>query len=205
MKTTRQLLRPSNFITLIVLFVLCFSFGNAQVLEEDQTNLNKPEIKLLPDILWAVKAYLPEAKLIKIKAIDKDGKMYNVKAIQHFNDSSILNIKAIVNNEYLPIKLIVKEDDIYYPLKAVTNNGILMDVKAVTEDGTLLPVKGIGQYDNVVLIRAIGKDNSFYSVFAISPEGKVNDVKGVKMLESNEETIINGISIFAHVKALRQE
>ena len=59
----------------------------------------------------------------------------------------------------------------------------LLDIKAINEAGKLLPVKGVGKSGNIVHIRAIGKDDSFYTVFAISPEGQVNDVKGIKINE----------------------
>jgi len=204
MKAIKQSLRPASFINFIALFLIGFFMGNAQVLDKDRIGSDKPETILEPDILWDVKAYLPEAKLIKIKAIDKDGKMYPVKAIQSFDDTSILDIKAIINGKYLPIKLIVKDDDVYYPLKAIAKDGTLIDVKAVTEEGEILPVKGVGKSGTIVHVRAIGKDSSFYNIFAISPEGKVNDIKGIKMLKTNVETIINGVSVFAHVKALGQ-
>jgi hypothetical protein len=204
MKAIKQALKPSNFINLFVLLLIGFFSGNAQVLDIDPSDSNKPETVLTPDILWDVKAYLPAARLIKIKAIDKDGKIYDIKAIQSFDDTSILDVKAIYNGVYLPVKLIVKDDDFYYPLKAITNNGTLLDVKAITETGELLPVKGVGKSGTIVYIRAIGKDSSFYNIFAISPEGQINDVKGVKMLKTTVETIINGVSVFAHVKALRQ-
>ena len=204
MKILKQQLKPSNFISLFIL-LLAFSFGNAQVVnKEDFTDPNKPETELSPDILWDIKAYLPNAKLIKIKAIDEEGNMYDVKAIQSFYDTSILDVKAIVNGEYLPIKLIVKEDDMYYPLKAITSDGTLLDIKAITDTGEILPVKGVGINGAIVHIRAIGDDSTFYKVFAISPEGHVNDVKGIKMLQTTVETDINGVAIFAHVKALRQ-
>lgn len=204
MKALKLALRPSNFINLFTLFLIGVFLGNAQVLDIEKTDSNKPETELVPDILWDVKAYLPEAKLIMIKAIDKDGKIHPVKAIQSFDDTSMLDIKAIVKGKYLPIKLIVKDDDVYYPLKAITKDGILVDVKAITEAGDILDVKGVGKSGTIVHIRAIGKDSSFYNIFAISPEGQVNDVKGIKMLRTTVETIINGVSVFAHVKALRQ-
>lgn len=200
----KQLRKPSNFINLFLLFFLGFTFGNAQILDTNATNTNKPETEVVQDILWDVKAYLPEAKLIKIKAIDKDGNMYPVKAIQSFDETSILDIKAIVNGEYLPLKLIVKEDDEFHPLKAITKDGVLLDIKAITDTGELLPVKGVSRYGMIVQIKAISKDASFYNVFAISPEGQVNDVKGIKMLNTTVETNIKGIPVYAHVKALRQ-
>ena len=54
-------------------------------------------------------------------------------------------------------------------------------------------------------IRAIKEDAIFYNIIAESPKGKVNNVKGIKMGDSAVEATINCISIFAHVKALRQD
>ena len=204
MKTLKQLLKPSSHVTLFMIFLLGCAYGNSQIINGEPVNSNKPETQLPPEILWDVKAYHPEAKLLKIKAIDKEGNFYDVKAIQSFDDISILDVKAIVNNEYLPVKLIVKENEAYYPLKAITSDGILLDIKAITNTGELLPVKGIGTSGIIIRIRAIGDNDTFYNVFAISPDGHVNDVKGLKMLKTNVETVINEISIYAHVKALRQ-
>ncbi len=125
MKTLKQSLKPAKFISLFLIFLLGLSFGNAQVMNKDKTDPNKPETELQPEVLWDVKAYLPEAKLIKIKAIDKDGNIYDVKAIQSFDDTNMLDVKAIVNEERLPIKLIVKDNDVYYPLKAIGMDTIL--------------------------------------------------------------------------------
>jgi hypothetical protein len=127
-------------MTFFVLFILGFSYVDAQVRDTNQTDPNKLEIILPSDILRDVKIYLPDAKLIKIEALDKDSHVYNAKAIQSFDDTSILDGKAIVNGEYLPIKLIVKDDNFYYPLKAITKDVIFLDIKAIEEGGELLPV-----------------------------------------------------------------
>ena len=41
-----------------------------------------------------------------------------------------------------------------------------------------------------------------YGVKAISPEGKLHDVKGVKMVKESQEGVVNGVPIKAHIKAL---
>lgn len=212
MRTSIHFRNPLSFTSLFVFLMFAFSFGNAQELDLDldEKENNKPETQLpadIPDILWDIKAYIPGSKLIKVKAIDKKGKIYPVKAIQSFDDISMLNVKAIVNGDFLPIKLIVKDSvEKYYPLKAITIDGTLLDIKAISDDGEILPVKGISRSGNIINIRAISNDvlAQSFNVFAISPDGLVNDVKGVKMLQTEEETIINGVRVFAHVKALRQ-
>ncbi|MGB5417233.1 DUF7486 family protein [Algibacter sp.] len=204
MKTQKQFTSPSYFINLILIFILSMSFANAQDVDTNRPDSHKPETEMMPAIYWDVKAYLPDARLIKVKAIDKDGNMHNVKAIQNFYDTSILDVKAIVDGEHLPVKLIVDETEIYFPLKAISNDGTLFDIMAITEENDQMPIKGIGKSGNIVYIKVIDKDNSFYKVFAISPKGIINDIKGIKLLDTKEETTINDVSIYAHVKALKQ-
>lgn len=206
MKTLKKQLKTSNLISLFVLFLLAFSFGNAQI--EDKANFtdpNKPETELAPEIYWDVKAYIPQALLLRVKGVDKNGNLYDVKAIQSSDDTSVLDVKVLINGEKLPIKLIVKGDDVYYPLKGIFADGTLLDIKAINDDGKIIDVKGVAKSGNVVHIRAVTEDSEFYNIIAISPEGKVNTIKGIKMSKNEVEATINGVEIFAHVKSLKQE
>jgi hypothetical protein len=203
MRTIKQVLQASNIIGL-TLFLFAFSYTNAQVLTNNKSDLNKPETQIQQDVLWSVKAYRPDDNLLKIKAIDKDGNIYDVKAIQDSPDTKMINVKALVNGKVLPIKLIAKSNEMYYPAKAINEKGELLDIKAITDEGTYLDVKGIRKTGNIIHMRAITSDSDFYNIVAMSPEGKVNTVKGVKMVDSDEEAVINGISIFAHLKAISQ-
>ena len=51
---------------------------------------------------------------------------------------------------------------------------------------------------------AFTKEDNVFNVVAISPFGEVNSVVGIKMLDTVEEAVINGVSIFAHLKAIKQ-
>ncbi|MEP7322697.1 MAG: hypothetical protein ABI761_12295, partial [Saprospiraceae bacterium] len=62
--------------------------------------------------------------------------------------------------------------------------------------------KGIHPGGSIIQIKAIGKDGTFYGVKAISPKGNLHDVKGVKFSENSVEMILNGVEVFAHIKAL---
>ena len=46
MKTLKQSLKPAKFISLFLIFLLGFSFGNAQVTDNDKTDPNKPENRI---------------------------------------------------------------------------------------------------------------------------------------------------------------
>lgn len=204
MKRLKPLQKASNFISLFIIVILSISCGNAQELNMDKTNTHKPETELPPDVLWDIKAYMPEAKLIKVKAIDKEGKLHDVKALQSFGDTSILDVKCLYNDEVLPVKLILGADENNYALKAIKNDGTLLSIVAITDEGKQFQIKGIKRIGNIVNIRVLGIDGAYYKIFAISPDGLVNDVKGIKMLKIEEETVVNGISVYAHVKALTQ-
>ncbi len=174
----------------------------SQVVDKD--NLDKTETTTPDEIYWDVKAYSRTWGLLDVKAIDKEGHIYDIKAIQDSDDTSILNVKALVNGEHLPVKLIVKNSDALYPLKAIANDGSILDVKALDPDGEIIDVKGISKSGNIVHIRAIRPQNIMYNIIAVSPDGNVNSVKGVKLNDEEVETVINGVKVFAHVKALTQ-
>ena len=174
--------------------LLFFSLTNIQSQDREKENV----------ILWHIKAVLPNAKLLDVKAIDKEGIYYDVKAIQDSHDISLLSVKALVNEQTIPIKMIVKENDQYYPVKAIANDGTILDVKAIGEEGEILDVKGVSRMGSIIEVRAIDKDQNQYNVISISPVEGVNHVKGLKMFNEEVEAVIHGIKIFAHVKSLRQ-
>ncbi|MEZ2414304.1 hypothetical protein ACA086_05015 [Muriicola sp. E247] len=200
---TSILLRPCNSIIGFFIILLSIAPGFAQDSEKQSAELNQKASELPFDIYWEVKAYKIFNKLLEIKAIDKDGKMHEVKAIQNSEDVSILDVKAFVGDQRLPIKMIIKNNERYYPVKAIDENGNLIDIKAITPQGKILPVKGVSKTGNVVHIRAIDEDQTFYNIIAMSPDGEFNHVKGIKMLDNPVETIINGVAIYAHVKSIK--
>ncbi len=193
------------FSQLIVayLFVVPLFSLTAQVPDKDQESLIKPEVEISSNIFWQVKAYHPDAKLLRVKAFDSEGNIYDVKAIQGSENTSILNVKALVDGKYLPIKLIMVENDRYHPLKAITEEGMIMDVRAITDEGHKLPIKGVSKTGNIIHLRAIDDGLEYYNIISISPFGEVNQVKGLKMVDTDVESIINGVKIYAHVKAIK--
>ena len=204
MKTNDRILIPYKILSLVVLLVLTCASGYAQIDVEKRSKLIKPEVEITDEILWHVKAFRPEAQLLNVKAIGKDGTLYDVKAIQTSESTSILNIKALVNGKQLPIKILLKENAEFYPVKAIREDGSLMNIQAFNDDGSILDVKGVSQSGNVINLMAITADSKSYNIISISPFGEVNTVKGVKMTDSPVEAVINGVSIFAHVKAIKQ-
>ena len=57
--------------------------------------------------------------------------MHNVKAIQYSEDTSLLDVKLIMDGQRLPIKLIDMEGEAFHPLKGIDKDGNLIDIKAV--------------------------------------------------------------------------
>jgi hypothetical protein len=89
-------------------------------------------------------------------------------------------------------------------VKAIRKDGSLLNIKAINEDGSIIDVKGVSQSGNVIDLMAITADSKTYNLISISPFSEVNAVKGVKMTDSPVEAVVNGVSIFAHVKAIKQ-
>ena len=177
-----------------LLLLVFFIFTNAR--SQDATAENV--------IYWDIKAVFPGDTLLELKAIDKDGNQHDIKAIQDSHDISLLSVKAIVNGETLPIKMIVRRNDPYYPIKAIDYEGKILDVKAIGKNGEIYDVKGTTRMGSIVEVRAIDKDQKQHNVISISPEHRVNHVKGLKMFNEEVEATIRGVKIFAHVKSLRE-
>ncbi|MEM8928647.1 MAG: hypothetical protein AAGC45_10620 [Bacteroidota bacterium] len=175
-------------------FLLLFIFSTAPI----RSQVKEPENL----IFWHIKAVRPEAQLLDIKAIDDRGVQYDVKAIQDSHDISLLSVKALVKGQSIPIKMIVKDEGEYYPIKAIDYEGKILDVKAIDNDGTLLDVKGVSRMGNTIEVRALDKDGAQLDVISISPLKGINHVKGLKMFSEDVEAVVRGHKIFAHVKSL---
>jgi hypothetical protein len=155
--------------------------------------------------IWHVKAIHPEGVLLDVKAIDEDGKIHGIKAIETQGNVHLLDIKALVGDQRLPVKVLPKSaTDQYEPVKAIALDGTIYAIKALTKDGEKLDVKGVKRSGNIVHIKAVAKDGSFYGIKAISPEGRVYDIKGIKMSNEKVEGKANGVDFAAHIKALPQ-
>lgn len=178
--------------------------------KNDNTKINinqeAPEIgsEGFEEVIWHVKAFHPDGKLLDVKAIDAAGHTYDVKSIQNSDQTSILDVKAFVNGRVLPIKMLVSDAE-FLPVKAIDDDGTIIDIKAITPDGEKLDVKGVRKSGNIIHIHAISKDGETYNVEAISPKGWINDVKGVKMLNTPVELTLNGVDVYAHVKSVPQQ
>ena len=151
--------------------------------------------------VWHVKAVHPSGQLLGVKAIDKNGFIYSVKAF-HKGSPYMMDVKATINGKEVPIK-VLKSADKYAPVKAIGMDGTIYDIKAIDLNKKFLDVKGISQSGNVIHIKAIGPDEDFYPIKAISTSGNLLDIKGISF-EDNVEKMFNGVELIGHVKALPQ-
>lgn len=190
MKATTYLAGVYSSILFLTLVIFALTPLHSQINESE--NL----------IFWHIKAVRPEAQLLDVKAIDDDGVQFDVKAIQDSHDISLLSVKAIVKGQTIPIKMIVKDKEEYYPIKAIDYEGKILDVKAVDDNGSLLDVKGVSRMGNTIEVRVIDKDGKLLDVISISPTNGINHIKGLKMFNDDVEAVIQGHKIFAHVKSL---
>ena len=195
---------PLRQVSLVILFVfLTFQTGCTEKITETKEDTATVETEMPAEIIWHIKAIHPEGQTIDVKALDADGNIYDVKAIQDSDQRQLMDIKALIGGEKVPVKILMS-DDRYAPVKAIGEGGTIYEIKALTGDGKKLDVKGVKRVGNIIDIKAINEEGVFYGVKAISPEGILNDVKGVKMMEDRLESTINGVDVEAHIKALPQ-
>jgi len=190
-----------SVVTLFVLLMFTWSCTNSTPKAIPDENVG--EVKEVGDVIWHIKAIHPDGQTIDIKALDEDGNIYDVKAIQDTDQRHLLDIKALINGKELPVKILVSNDQ-YAPVKAIGEGGTIYDIKALTSKGDKLDVKGVNLSGNIIDIKAINKNGDFYGIKAISPEGQLNDVKGIKMSKEKLEAVVNGVEVYANIKALPQ-
>lgn len=155
------------------------------------------------ELIWHVKAMHPEGYTLDVKAFDEEGAYFDVKALEEAEQSYIMDVKAFVKGERLPVKVLVSEEE-YKPLAAIDSEGKTYVLRAITKEGVYLPVKGVRKSGYIVHVKAVNENGDFYGVKAISTEGKLRDVKGVKMYDKRSEVTLNGVQVHAHVVALPQ-
>ena len=197
----KSLKRYTFFLGILLSLVACNNNSTKNKTEPKQDK--KEEVAKQNVLLWQLNVILSDGKKLKVKAIDAEGNMYDVNAIQDSDQDSFLDIEAFVKDKKLPVKILVSKDK-FAPIKAIDKGGISYDIKAVTAEGEKLDIKGIHRYGNLVSIKAITKDGKFLTVKAISPSGELNDVDGIKINHKEKEMTLNGFNVFAHIKAMHE-
>ncbi|WP_242132377.1 DUF7486 family protein [Aestuariivivens marinum] len=169
---------------------------------KDKTNktATKDTVKF-ETIYWNVKAIHPNGQSLDIKMFDNAGESFDIKAIQNSDQDNLLDVKAIVDGEILPVKVLVSKNQ-YTPVVAITDAGSAYKLKAITPEGEEFEIIGVVRFGNVVIIKALTSKGKFYGVKAISPTGQLNDIKGIKINSQDREMTLKGHSIYAHVKAM---
>jgi hypothetical protein len=168
-------------------------------------------VKALPTIevgeienRWDVLAYNDNKESMKLVAINKKGKEYPIQAEMQGKRPYFMNVRGQQSSLYIFIKLIKKDKGTV--LTGIDEYGRLYDVRAKTENGESYEVVGGKTTGNVTPILVLGPNGQEYPVKAISSEGHVFDVKGIKAKEDEVEGMISGLNVwiryFAHVKAL---
>lgn len=206
MKTLAKSFLSGRVVALPLIYSLFLIIGGCGKNAENPqkaTSSDNDSDKLQEESIWHVKAFLPEGKLLDIKALDTAGHIYEVKAIQKDDNFHLMDIKALVGGKKLPVKMLVS-DDLNIPVKAIGEDGTIYDIKALTPEGDKLDVKGTTQNGNIIQIKAISRSGALYGVKALSREGQLYDVKGIKLSNERIEAKINGVDVYAHIKALPQ-
>lgn len=202
MKNSNQLFIRTICYNLFILgFLFLFTACNNSPSKDKTSKTETDEIVKVEDIFWNVKAILPDGQSIDIKGFDNSGKPFDVKAIQNSDQDNLLDVKAIMDGEKLPVKILVSKNQ-FTPVVAISNEGNAYKIKAVTAEGEKLQVIGVTRFDNIVIMKVITKKGKFYGVKAISPTGKLNDIKGIKINTKNREMSLKGLNVHAHVKAM---
>ncbi|MFI1743990.1 DUF7486 family protein [Thalassobellus sediminis] len=184
-------------------FLLLFMACNNSSSKNKTSNTETGDISKFEDVYWNVKAIHPDGHSLDIKVFNNEGKAFDVKAIQNSNQDNFLDVKAFMDGEKLPVKVLVSKNQ-FSPVVAITAKGHPHKIKAITLEGEELDIIGVTRFDNVVIMKALTKKGEFYGVKAISPSGQLNNVKGIKINTKEREMSLKGLDIYAHVIVMHQ-
>ncbi len=125
-----------NLALLSILFLSCVDNST-----KDKNTSKKKETKTESTTTkWALKVIMPDGKSLDVKAVDANGNLFDVNAIQDSDQDSFLNIKAFVQNKKLPVKvLLTKEKN--DPVKAIDKGGLSYSLVAVLPEGEKMKIR----------------------------------------------------------------
>jgi hypothetical protein len=153
---------------------------------------------------WDIKATGNDGFILDVVAINSKGKEYKVKALSAGGSFTLLNVKADIIRDMINVKLTKNDDGIF--LTAIDYFGRLYPVKVKAADGTYLDIRGAENCGKTIDIRANSPSGVEYYINAISPVGDQYDVKGIKIMDEDNEGYLQGhtglVFYYAHVKAL---
>ena len=150
---------------------------------------------------WEVKAMVKSGKTLPINAYLEDGTAVPVFAIYAEGNDHFMDVKAVHNGKKISVKLIAS-NDVFVPVKGITEDGTILNVKAADSGGRILDVKGVSRDGNTLNIAAIGGDDKQYPLMAVSQDGVQRNIKGIKFMEENVEMSFGDIDVIGHVKAI---
>ena len=194
-------MRAACYNLFILGFLLLLTGCNNSASKYKTNKTETEDIVKFNNIYWNVKAIQEDGKSLDIKVFDNQGKPFDVKAIQDSDQDNLLDVKAIVDGQELPVKIIVSKTQ-FTPVVAINSSGNTYKLKAISPEGEQLQVIGVVRFGNIVIMKAVTKKGKFYGVKAISPTGQLNDIKGIKINSQDREMTLKGNSIYAHVKAM---
>ena len=154
MKISNIIISRYNLFFLGFLFLLTSCNNSTSGKKTDKTET--PDIEKFNDIFWNVKAILPDGQSLDVKVFNSAGDAFDIKAIQNSDQDNLLDVKAFVGEEKLPVKILVSKNQ-FTPVVAITNKGNAYKLKAITPEGEELQVIGVARFGNIVIMKAVTK------------------------------------------------
>ncbi|MEI9943033.1 MAG: hypothetical protein WDN26_02320 [Chitinophagaceae bacterium] len=204
--TKPKVFTPAFPLPLIIITILLFATTGCSNKTNGPAD-DKPgavtETSDTTETIWHVKAFLPDGHILNVKALDKSGNIYDVKAIQKGNNFHMMDIKALVGEKKLPVKMLVSNDK-YTPVKAIGEDGYGLRYQSTDSRRRSPGCKRNQPYGKCYSAKSDHKNGDFYGIKALSAKGQLYDVKGIKLSSDSVEATVNGVAVYAHIKALPQ-
>ena len=153
--------------------------------------------------IWSVKAINTAGANMDVVALGQKDQVFEVKAMAKNGHFHLMDIKAIKGRHKLDVKMIKEGDGL--SIVALDDPGRKFTLNAKSSSGEYIPLQGIRKEGNIISVKAIANGVE-YAIKAISPDGDIYDIKGVKAksddFEGSYVGFVHTVPFFAHIKAL---
>ena len=187
-------------VPVFFLFTFLFFFNLPGVLAQQ---MKQPVYPVVQEGEWQVKVLHPDGYILDVRAFDRMGNFYEIKAVKDSCQSYIMDIGAYLDDKILPVKVLLGAEE-QKRVSAIDDQGQTYLLRAITPEGRLLPIIGISSSVYTIDVKAVTPEGRLLNLRAVSPEGKLREVKGIKMYEKSLETTLHGVEVQAHMVVLPQ-
>ncbi|NNK83706.1 MAG: hypothetical protein HKO92_11335, partial [Flavobacteriaceae bacterium] len=131
MKNSNQsIIGAFGYYLFILGFIFVLTGCKDEPKKEETSKTETEEVVVVNYVYWNVKAISTDGKRsLDVKAFNSEGKSLDIMAVQDSDQDMFLDVKAILDGEKLPVKILVNDEQ-FAPVSVISDNGNVYSLNA---------------------------------------------------------------------------